>query len=143
MEGPIPQLSTKNDAMVLELAFSLFMDQINPLSNKAAKKQVSLGVLALNCLNLPPPSPWKPQNIFISGLVPEPMQPNMVTINKIISIFINELIQLEPGIIIQTPQYPQGCRVFVRVGCLLGDLVANHKVAGFASHSATEFFFLV
>ncbi|MBW0588739.1 hypothetical protein O181_128454 [Austropuccinia psidii MF-1] len=64
----------------------------------------------------------------------------MVTINSILNIFINELIQLEPGIVIQTPQYPQGGRVFVHVGSLLGDLVANHKVAGFASHSATRFF---
>ncbi|MBW0473352.1 hypothetical protein O181_013067 [Austropuccinia psidii MF-1] len=63
----------------------------------------------------------------------------MVTINNNINVFINELIQLEPSIVIQTPQYPQGRRVFVHVGCLLGDLVDNHKVAGFASHSATRF----
>ncbi|MBW0550975.1 hypothetical protein O181_090690 [Austropuccinia psidii MF-1] len=63
----------------------------------------------------------------------------MVTINNILNVFINESIRLEPGIVIQTPQYPQGCRVFVRVGCLLGDLVANHKVAGFAAHSDTQF----
>ncbi|MBW0556724.1 hypothetical protein O181_096439, partial [Austropuccinia psidii MF-1] len=40
-------------------------------------------------------------------------------------------------IIIKTPQYPNGRRVIVWLGCLIGDLVANHKVAGFASHSAT------
>ncbi|MBW0472085.1 hypothetical protein O181_011800 [Austropuccinia psidii MF-1] len=68
-----PNSQQKNDATVLELAFSLFTDWFNPLSNKAAGKQVSLGVLALNCLNLPPASQWKPQNTFISGLVPEPI----------------------------------------------------------------------
>ncbi|MBW0507386.1 hypothetical protein O181_047101 [Austropuccinia psidii MF-1] len=134
-----PNSQQKKDAMVLELAFSLFTDWFDPLSNKAAGKQVSLGALALNCLNLPPTSQWKPQNTFISGLVPEPIQQNIVTINNILNVFINELIQLEPGIVIQTTQYPQGCRVFVHVGCLLGDLVANNKAAGFASHSATQF----
>ncbi|MBW0587882.1 hypothetical protein O181_127597 [Austropuccinia psidii MF-1] len=104
-----PNSQQKNDAMVLELAFSLFTDWFNLLSNKAAGKKVSFGVLALNFLTLPPTSRWKPQNTFISGLVPEPIQPNM------------------------------GRRVFVCVGCLLGDLVAKHKVAGFASHSATQF----
>ncbi|MBW0514434.1 hypothetical protein O181_054149 [Austropuccinia psidii MF-1] len=78
-------------------------------------------------------------NTFLSGLVPEPTQPNMVTINNILKIFIDEIALLDEGIMIQTPQYPKGCKVVVRLGCLIGDLVANHKVAGFASHSATRF----
>ncbi|MBW0513141.1 hypothetical protein O181_052856 [Austropuccinia psidii MF-1] len=134
-----PKCQQENDSTTLKLAFSLFTDWFNPLSNKASGKQVSLGVLALNCLNLPLTSRWKPQNTFISGLVPEPTQPNMITINNILSVFIDEIASLDSGIIIHTPRYPEGRKVVVRLGCLLGDLVANHKVAGFASHSATRF----
>ncbi|MBW0523372.1 hypothetical protein O181_063087 [Austropuccinia psidii MF-1] len=38
----------------IHLSFSLFVNWFNPLTNKLAGKQVSLGILALNCLNLPP-----------------------------------------------------------------------------------------
>ncbi|MBW0544309.1 hypothetical protein O181_084024 [Austropuccinia psidii MF-1] len=63
----------------------------------------------------------------------------MVTINNILNVCINEMIHLDSGIIIKTPRYPNGRRVIVWLGCLIGNLVANHKVAGFASHSATHF----
>ncbi|MBW0556038.1 hypothetical protein O181_095753 [Austropuccinia psidii MF-1] len=138
-EALYPKSQQNKNPTTLELAFGLFTDWFNPLSNKAAGKQVSLGVLALNCLNLPPTSLWKVKNTFISGLVPEPSQPSMVTINNILSVFINEMIQLNSGIFVQTLKYPDGSMVVVRLGCLIGDLVANHKVSGFASHSATQF----
>ncbi|MBW0502506.1 hypothetical protein O181_042221 [Austropuccinia psidii MF-1] len=123
----------------LQLAFSLFTEWFNLLSNKAAGKQFSLGVLALNCLNLPPTSQGKAQNTFLSGLVPEPSQPKMMKINNILKNFVDEVVQLDSEIIIQTPCYPHSQRVIVHLGCLIGDLVANHKVAGFASHFATRF----
>ncbi|MBW0508136.1 hypothetical protein O181_047851 [Austropuccinia psidii MF-1] len=138
-EALYPTHKKSNNSTTLKLAFSLFTDWFNPLSNKADRKQVSLGVHALNCLNLPPNSRWKVESTFLSGLVPEPAQPNMVTINNILKVFVDEILRLDSGIIIKTPQYPNGHRVVVRLGFLIGDLVANHKVAGFASHSATRF----
>ncbi|MBW0495595.1 hypothetical protein O181_035310 [Austropuccinia psidii MF-1] len=138
-EALYPKSQQNKNTTTLKIAFSLFTDWFNPLSNKAAGKQVSLGVLALNCLNLPPTSQWKVKNTFISGLVPEPSQPNMVTINNILSVFINEMIQLNLGIFVQTSKYLNVCMVVVCLGFLIGDLVANHKVSGFASHLATRF----
>ncbi|MBW0496605.1 hypothetical protein O181_036320 [Austropuccinia psidii MF-1] len=139
LHGRLSTLNTKKNSATLELAFSLFTYWFNPLSNKASEKQVSLGVLALNFLNLPPNSQWKVENTFLSGLVPEPTQPNMVTINNILKAFVDEILRLDSGIIIQTSQYPIGRRVLVGLGCLIGVLVANHKVAGFSSHSSTLF----
>ncbi|MBW0462333.1 hypothetical protein O181_002048 [Austropuccinia psidii MF-1] len=63
----------------------------------------------------------------------------MITINNIMSVFIYEIASLKSGIIINTPKYPEGNKVVVRLGRLLGDLVANHKFSGFASHSSTCF----
>ncbi|MBW0496094.1 hypothetical protein O181_035809 [Austropuccinia psidii MF-1] len=134
-----PKCEHAKSSTALQLAFSLFVDWLNPLSNKTSGKQVFLGVLALNCLNLPPTSLWKEENTFIYGLVPEPSQPNMITIKNILRIFIEEMVQLNSGIFIQTPHYPKGHKVVVRFGCLIGDLVANQKVLGFAFHSATWF----
>ncbi|MBW0565069.1 hypothetical protein O181_104784 [Austropuccinia psidii MF-1] len=84
-----PQSHKSQNSTKLELEFSLFTDWFNPLSNKATGKQVSLGVLALNCLNLPPTSQWKMRNTFLSGVAPEPTQPNMVTINNILKVFVD------------------------------------------------------
>ncbi|MBW0585566.1 hypothetical protein O181_125281 [Austropuccinia psidii MF-1] len=63
----------------------------------------------------------------------------MITINNILRIFIEEMVQLNSGIFIQTPHYPKGRKVVVHLGCLIGDLLANYKVLGFASHSDTRF----
>ncbi|KNE98394.1 hypothetical protein PSTG_08314 [Puccinia striiformis f. sp. tritici PST-78] len=50
----------------LRLTFSVFIDWLNPFSNKLAGRQVSMGVIALTCLDLSPRSRNKHNNIFIA-----------------------------------------------------------------------------
>ncbi|MBW0504896.1 hypothetical protein O181_044611 [Austropuccinia psidii MF-1] len=133
-----PPFQTSQESL-MALSFSLFVDWFNPLTNKLAGRQVSLGVLALNCLNLPPAKRWKLQNTFISGIIPAPNQPDMITINDILSVFVDEINPLSTGINISTPKYPNSQKVIIKLGCWIGDLVATHKVAGYASHSAKFF----
>ncbi|MBW0472917.1 hypothetical protein O181_012632 [Austropuccinia psidii MF-1] len=132
MGGALTPIPTK-----LELPLSLCTDWCNPLSNKSTGKQVSPGVPALNCLNPPPTSRWKMHHTLLSDMVPEPTQPNMVTINNILRIFIERIAPLDSGIMLQTPQYPQFHKVVVLMGCLIVDLVANKNISGFSSHSTT------
>ncbi|MBW0539643.1 hypothetical protein O181_079358, partial [Austropuccinia psidii MF-1] len=132
-------LSQKSNSSAMLLSFSLFADWFNPLMNKLAGKKVSLGILALNCFNLPPTTQWKFKNTFMYSLIPAPNQPNPITINNILRPFVDELIELQSGINIPTPKFPKGRNIIVKLGCLIGDLVATHKVAGYASHSATFF----
>ncbi|MBW0508203.1 hypothetical protein O181_047918 [Austropuccinia psidii MF-1] len=51
-----PKREQAKNSTTLQLAFSLIVNWFNPLSNKTSGKKVSLGVLALNCLKLPPTS---------------------------------------------------------------------------------------
>ncbi|MBW0576842.1 hypothetical protein O181_116557 [Austropuccinia psidii MF-1] len=123
----------------LELRFSLFIDLFNPRGNKVLGKQVSMGLMALNCLNLLPRLQFQKAYTCLAGVIPAPKQPDMVTINHVLQPLISQLLELNQGFEITTPMYPHGHQISVILVSLLGDIVANHKVSGFMSHFAKRF----
>ncbi|MBW0552984.1 hypothetical protein O181_092699 [Austropuccinia psidii MF-1] len=70
------------------------------------------------------------------GLIPAPNQPNTSTINNILKPLVDELLKLDQTINIQTFQIPNGRNIRIILAALIGDIVATHKVSGFASPSA-------
>ncbi|KNZ55533.1 hypothetical protein VP01_2655g5 [Puccinia sorghi] len=63
----------------------------------------------------------------------------MTTISHILAPLVDKLLLLNTGIFIKTPQFPNGRKISIHLGVLIGDIVATHKTAGFASHSARFF----
>lgn len=90
-------------------------------------------------MNLPPHMRQKAQNTFLSGVVPAPDQPDMTTIMHLLTPLVDKLVELDREFVVRTPKHPRGRKVTVRLACLIGNIVATHKVAGFTSHSDTYF----
>ncbi|MBW0523480.1 hypothetical protein O181_063195 [Austropuccinia psidii MF-1] len=81
---------------------------------------------------------YKPQFIYLVGLITAPNQPNTSTINNILKPLVDELLKLDQKINIQTFQIPNGRNIRIILAALIGDIIATHKVSGFASHSAHQ-----
>ncbi|MBW0529872.1 hypothetical protein O181_069587 [Austropuccinia psidii MF-1] len=81
----------------------------------------------------------KAKFFLIYSRIPGPNSPNFVTISSCLRPLIDELLVLKDGVTICTPQNPWGQQVYIQLLALCGDLVAIHKVAGFGSHSASQF----
>lgn len=115
------------------------MDWFNPFGNKILGRKTSVGVSALMCLDLPPSIRHQSWYTFLAGIIPGPKEPSMLTISNILKPLIDELVALNDGIRMPTYKFGNGRRIWARLGALIGDVVATHKVSGFASHSATRF----
>ncbi|KAG0142567.1 hypothetical protein CROQUDRAFT_681475 [Cronartium quercuum f. sp. fusiforme G11] len=130
---------SENEPPPLHLALNIFIDWFNPAGNKQAGKKHSMGLIAFNCLNLPPSTQHLFLNYCIAGIMPGIHEPSVTTINHVLAPIIDQLLVLNKGFRVSTHQYPGGRVVQVKLLGLVGDIVATHKVAGYTSHSTTSF----
>ncbi|MBW0550426.1 hypothetical protein O181_090141 [Austropuccinia psidii MF-1] len=104
----VKQIKWENKPNSLKLALSLFVDWFNPRGNKLSKKLESTGIFAISCLNLPPILRKKLFHMCICGIAPGPYSPNTQTLNHVLKPLLDELVDLDSGILIPTYQYPSG-----------------------------------
>lgn len=123
----------------LRLAFLIYFDFFNPMSNKMAGKQGSSGVVMMACLNFPPEIRYNIENIYAVSVIPGPVEPKKDDINHFIRpIAQNFKEHFESGVwISSTHKYPHGR--LVRSAALLEsmDLLASRSWGGIGSPSHT------
>lgn len=120
---------------------TLSVDWFNPLGNRIAGKKISVGGIALVCLNLPIEERYKPENMFLAGIIPGPSEIKVDGCNYFIQPIVDDLLAFwDPGVFFsKTWSYPEGRRVRCALIALVCDILAARKFSAFASHSANKF----
>ena len=120
--------------------FSLCVDFFNPRGNKQAGKSISCGLISLVCLNLPPDIRYKPENMFLAGIIPGPCEPPLTTLNHYLTPLVDDLLEFWQGVwFSRTCKFPHGRICHCALVVIVCDLPGAKKVAGFAAHSHNHF----
>ena len=125
----------------IRLALSFSMDSFNPYHMKEAKQTVSSTAIWLILLNLPSHLRYRPENMFLAGIIPGPKKPLLSDINHSIKLLVDVLLEFfKPGVwYSRTARLSQGCRVRAILVPVVSDMLAARQAGGFASPTATNF----
>ena len=123
------------------LIFSLCMDGFNPYRMKEAGKKGTVTAIYMVCLNLPPEIRYDVENMYLVGIIPGPNEPSVHQINHILSLIVDDLLELwHHGVFLKhTRLHPHGRCIRCALGPLVCDLPAARQMAGMASHSSRHF----
>ena len=121
--------------------FSLCVDFFNPYMNKQAGKKASIGLISMVCLNLPPDIRYKPENMYLTSIIPGLREPPLATINHDMTPLVDDLLDFwKPGVrFSRTHAYPHGRLVLCALIALVCDLPGARKLASFSSFSHNHF----
>ncbi|MBW0525916.1 hypothetical protein O181_065631 [Austropuccinia psidii MF-1] len=120
------------------LAFSVYVDCFN--AHGKSTWLASIGPIMLICLNLPQSERFKPENVYVSGIIPGPNEPTALQLNYLLKPLIKELKELWQGYHCSPNSTgPSGSFICVAILTAIADLVAMGKLTGFISHSGNHF----
>lgn len=126
----------------LRLAWSFSTDWFNPFHNQIAGKTASVGSIAMTCLNLPPTFRYKPEYVFLAGLIPGPDEPKDDLVNHFLDIIVDQLERsFNHGTHYSTSYiFPRGVVERSIVAVFVFDLPGARKCCGMKSHSSKRNF---
>ena len=121
--------------------FSFNMDSFNPFQLKQGGRSASVMGLYMVCLNLPPEMPFKPENMFLAGIIPGPHEPSKDEINNILAPLVDDLLESYiTGIQYTcTWKYPSGRKTRCALALIICDLPAAHQALGFTGPQSANF----
>lgn len=115
-------------------AFALHVDFFNPEGMSIRGPSTSSGIISMACLNLPPDVQYKPENIYLAGIIPGPKQPSLEHLNHYIWPLVDDMVTAwNQGIrFSRTANYPNGRVTRSAVALVICDLPAARHLAAFA-----------
>lgn len=141
-EGPITgQLFVDRPGNEGRYVFALFFDFFRTEGMVMNGASTSCGILSAACLNLPLDIRYKPENMYIAGVVPGPAEPHTTELNHYVRPIIDDfLVSWERGVhYLRTTNHPMGKDTRSAIALGLGDLVAARQISGLAGHSSHHF----
>jgi len=119
--------------------FALHIDFFNPEGMTQHGSSMSSGIISMACLNLPLDVQYKPENMYLAGIIPGPKQPSLENLNHYIRPLITDLVaSWEHGVWYSTTtNHLNGCVTHSAVALVVCDLPAARHLsvlAGASSH---------
>lgn len=134
-----PFYDCPSDEFRLNFVFS--GDGFNPNSNREAKQTTSSTAIYLFCSNLPLEERYKPQNVYLVGVIPGPDKPSTTQINHYTSLIVDELLVFwETGVrYTRTSKRKKGVLVRAAANQVLCDALGARQFCGHGSPTSTFF----
>ena len=121
--------------------FSFNMDGFNPFQLKQGGRSASVMAMYMVCLNLPPEERFKPENMFLAGIIPGPNEPSMEEINHFLAPLVDDLFEsYNNGVYYRrTWKYPRGRKAKSALALIICDLPAARQALGFTGPQSANF----
>lgn len=121
--------------------FYLSGDGFNPFSNREAKQTATSTGLYLFCGNLPLEERYKPENVYLVGIIPGPDKPSTSQINYYTSLLVDDLLKFWEGGVkyTRTSYCPEGALVRVAGVPVVSDALAARQMSGYSSITSQFF----
>lgn len=133
-EGPTPGELFLNGGDEGRYAFSLNVDFFNVEGMRVRGASTSCGIISMACLNLPIDIRYKPENLYLAGIIPGPREPHQTELNHYLRPLIDDMsISWEQGVhISRTALRPEGRTTRCAVFAAVNDLPGARKLAALA-----------
>jgi hypothetical protein len=97
--------------------------------------------LYMVCLNLPPNMHFKPENMFLAGIIPGPHEPSMDSINHFLAPLVDDLLYSYTNGVkyTRTWKYPNRRKMRSTLALIICNLPAAHQALGFTGPQSANF----
>jgi hypothetical protein len=114
------------------LAFALSVDNYTVEGLRTRGSKASCGMIGMACLNLPYDIRYKPENMYLVGIIPGPIVPHNAELNHYLAPLVDDMkVSYHNGVSYsRTALYPNGRTVRSAIVVEICDLVGARSLAG-------------